>query len=78
MQRPMLVDQREHAVHKLLTLEVAHLAERDLAAEMVVAVRVASGQRSGHSRVISIDIAGVYPVRMRPHAEMMHSIRSTL
>ena len=32
-----------HAVDELLALEVAHLTERHLAAEMIVAVRVAAG-----------------------------------
>ena len=42
VQRPALVDEREDAVDQLLSLEVAHLAQRQLAAEMIVAVGVAA------------------------------------
>ena len=43
VQRTMAIDEREDAVNQLLTLEVADLAQRDLAAEMIVAVGVAAG-----------------------------------
>src|SRR5262249_47983399 len=43
VQRAMLVDKRHDAVDEGLALEVADLAQRDVAAEMVVAVRVATG-----------------------------------
>src|SRR5947209_13492089 len=42
VQRPLSIDQGEHAVNQLLSLEVADFAERDFAAEMFVAVRVAA------------------------------------
>ena len=38
----MTIGQGEHAVNQLLTLEVAHLTQRDLAAEMIVAVGIAA------------------------------------
>ena len=43
VQGPMLVDQTEHPVDQFLALEIAQLAEVDLAAEMLVAVRIAAG-----------------------------------
>ena len=43
VERPLPVDDPEHAVDQLLPLEVADLAQRDVAAEVVVAVGVASG-----------------------------------
>ena len=42
MERPLPVDDPEHAVDQLLALEVADLAQRDVAAEVVVVVGVAS------------------------------------
>ena len=42
VQRAVLVDELEHAVDERLALEVAHLAQRQVAAEMIVAVRVAA------------------------------------
>jgi hypothetical protein len=38
----MLVDQRKEAIDELLSLEVADLPQRDLAAEMFVALGVTS------------------------------------
>ena len=38
----MAIDEREHAVDEGLALEVADLAERDVAAEVIVAVGVAA------------------------------------
>ena len=49
---------RQDAIDQLLALVVGDLAQRDVAAEVIVAVGVAAGQRSGHSRVISIDREG--------------------
>ncbi len=43
VQRPVPIDEGEHVVDQFLSLEVAHLAQRDLAAEMFVAVGVAAG-----------------------------------
>src|SRR2546425_241685 len=43
VQRSIPVDQPDHAVDQLLALEVANLIERDLSAEVIVAVRVAAG-----------------------------------
>ena len=43
VQRPMFVDERHHAVDQLLAFEVADLAQREVAAEMIVAVGVAAG-----------------------------------
>ena len=43
VKRPVPIDEVEHAVDEFLSFEVAHLAERDVAAEMIVAVRVAAG-----------------------------------
>ena len=59
----MLIDQLEEAIDELLALEVAHLAEGDLAAEMVVAVRVAArapqrafpGDLDGQRRSIALE-----------------------
>ena len=42
MQRPVLVDERDDAVDELLAFVVADLAQRDVAAEVVVAVRIAA------------------------------------
>ena len=39
----MVVDRAHHAVHELLALEVPNLAQRHLAAEMVLAVCIAAG-----------------------------------
>ncbi len=43
VQRPMFVDEREHAVDQLLAFEVANFAKGEVAAEMIVAVGVATG-----------------------------------
>jgi hypothetical protein len=43
MQRLVLGDQPHHAVDEFLTLEVAHLTERQVSTEVVVAVRITSG-----------------------------------
>ena len=43
VKRPVPIDQVDHAVDQLLTLEVAHLAQREVAAEMIVAIGVAAG-----------------------------------
>ena len=40
--RPLRVHEREHAVDELLALEIGDLAQRDVTAEVIVAVRVAS------------------------------------
>src|SRR5437016_11594553 len=40
VQRPLSIDQGEHAVNQLLAFEVADFAECDVAAEMIVAVGV--------------------------------------
>ncbi len=50
MQRPVLIDELEDAVDELLALEVAHLAERQVAAEMIVAVGVAAGAAAADIR----------------------------
>ena len=42
VQRLVLVDERQEPIDELLTLVVADLSERDVAAEMLVAVGVAS------------------------------------
>ena len=39
----MLVDQFEEPIDQLLTLEVADLAQRDVAAQMLVAVCITTG-----------------------------------
>ena len=43
VQRAMAIDERHDAVDELLALEVADLAQREVAAEMIVAVGVAAG-----------------------------------
>ena len=43
VERLVLLEEREHRVDELLTLEVLQLAQRDLAAEMVAAVRITAG-----------------------------------
>src|SRR5262249_42523055 len=43
VQRAMAIDEGENAVDELLPLVVAHFAQRELAAEMRVAVRIAAG-----------------------------------
>ena len=45
VQRPIPVEQREHAVDELLALEILQLAQLDVAAEVIVAVRVAARTR---------------------------------
>src|SRR5262249_54953940 len=40
--RILFVDDREHTIDQLLPLEVSDLTERDVAAEMTVAVRIAA------------------------------------
>ena len=50
VKRPVLIDQLEHAVDELLALEVAHLAQRQIAAEMVVAVGVAARAAAAGTR----------------------------
>ena len=39
----MAIDERQHAVDELLALEVANLAQREVAAQVVVAVGIAAG-----------------------------------
>ena len=63
----MLVDQGEHAIDELTSLEIVQLSQRAGAVQMIVAVRVAPDSGAGHTRVISIESAGT-PDRMRPHA----------
>ena len=43
VERTMVVDQTHHAVHESLAFEVPNLAQRHLAAEMVLAVGIAAG-----------------------------------
>jgi len=43
VKRAMLVDQRQHTVDQFLTLEIANFAKSDVAAEVIVAVRIATG-----------------------------------
>jgi hypothetical protein len=43
MQRTMLVDEREDTVDQLLPFEIADLPQRQLTAQMIVAVGVAAG-----------------------------------
>src|SRR5262245_60995217 len=43
VKRPMLLDECEHAVDEVLALEVAQLAQRDVASQVLITVGIAPG-----------------------------------
>jgi hypothetical protein len=55
VKRALSIDEGQDAVDQLLTFEIADFAERELAAEMIVAVRVAAGTAQ---RTLACDFDG--------------------